>query len=80
MKRADAERFNFIQKLNGMFYDRLLGTFIIIMKVFSAETTKQVEDWLNDQLDVIYDSIKLQCHSVDNSPSGVIFTIVVNCA
>ena len=50
------------------------------MRVFSAETTQQIEEWLNDQLDAIYDSIKIQCHSVDNSPSGVIFTIVVNCS
>jgi hypothetical protein len=25
MKRADVERFKFTQKLNGMFYDRLLA-------------------------------------------------------
>ena len=50
------------------------------MRVYSAETTQQIEEWLNDQTDAIYDSIKIQCHSIDNSPSGVIFTIVVNCA
>ncbi len=49
-------------------------------KVYSAPTTKEIEDWLNDQLGVIYDSIKIVCNSVDNSPSGVIFTVVINCA
>ena len=49
------------------------------MRIFSAPTTKEVEDWLNDQLDAIYDSIKIVCNSVDNSPSGVIYTIVINC-
>jgi hypothetical protein len=50
------------------------------MRVYSATTTKEIEDWLNDQLDVIYDSIKIVCNSVDNSPSGVMFTVVINCA
>jgi hypothetical protein len=28
MKRADVERFNYTRGLTGMFYDRLLATFI----------------------------------------------------
>jgi len=35
MKRADVERFKFIHSLIGMFYDRLLGTFKLIMETYA---------------------------------------------
>lgn len=49
------------------------------IKVFCASTTQEIESWLNQasHAGIVYDSLKLTCHSVDNSPSGVIFTVVV---
>lgn len=39
----------------------------------------EIEEWLSEQTGYDYDSIKLQCHAADTSPSGVIFTIYVKC-
>lgn len=49
------------------------------IKVYCGITTGEIEEWLNSLENVQYDSIKLSCHSCDNSGSGVMFTVVVNC-
>jgi hypothetical protein len=46
------------------------------IKVFTAISTSEIEEWLNEQQGIDYDSIKIRCDSCDNSTSGVQFTIV----
>jgi hypothetical protein len=43
----------------------------IKMKV--SDTLDVIEKWIQEN-NFEYDSIKLQCHSIDNSSSGVVFT------
>jgi hypothetical protein len=44
------------------------------IKMYVADTIDLVQKWVNEN-NLDYDSIKLQCHSCDNSTSGAVFTV-----
>jgi len=60
---------NFKQKINYMEK----------VKVFAGFSMGEIQIWINRQKGLIYESIKINTHEVNSSPSGVIFTITALC-
>ena len=68
-----------VQNTTSSQHDAKLPVSRSSIRVYCGISTGEIEEWLNSLDNVQYDSIKLGCHSCDNSGSGVMFTVVVNC-